>query len=339
MKPQELLRDIEKGKLLPLYYFYGPEKWLIDEALQKIKEKVLNQSTRDFNFAVLDAEEGDPETILSSLQVFPVLSSRRLVVIRRADVLWKKGPSFLIDYILNPNPSTCAVFIGEKADLRTNFFQALGKKGAVISFYPPLEKEIVSWIHSQAGQLGYSISAVAVSLLFERVGPNLQELNLELQKLTLLPGNRKSIEEEDVQALTGDMRGESPFDLSRAAGRFDLREALRLLRKNWQQGEPPPLLLSLIVRQFRLIRRAEGLREEGVPKKAIEARLRILPGGAEDFWRQVEGFPSAAFEQLWLTSWETDQELKSSRSDKRLLLEKYLWELHHLGRAAPREGK
>ena len=327
MKPQELLRDIEKGKLLPLYYFYGPEKWLMDEALNKIKEKVLNPATRDFNLAVLDAEEGDPETILSSLQVFPVLSSRRLVVIRRADVLWKKGSSFLLDYILNPNPSTCAVFLGEKADLRTKFFQGLEKKGAVISFYPLFEKEIIRWVRLQAGQLGYSISAPAVDLLLDRVGPSLRELSLELQKLTLLPENRKSIEEGDVRALTGDMRDESPFELSRAAGRFNLREALRVLRKNLQQGEPLPLLLSLIVRQFRLIRKAQELHGEGVDKKTIEAKLRIPPRGAEDFWRQVEGFPSAAFEQLWLTSWKMDQELKSSRSDKRLLLEKYLWDL------------
>jgi len=332
MKSQELFQEIDGGKIFPLYYFFGPEKWLIEEALNKIKKKALNPATLDFNREVLDAEEDSPEVILESLQVFPLNSPRRLVVIRQADVVWAKSPAPYFDYFADPNPSTCAVFIGEKADLRTKFFQALQKNGAVVSFYPPYERELIRWIRFQAEQLGHSISDEALFLLLERVGSNLHELKLELQKLTLKPGTKKSIQEEDVLALTEDIREENLFELPRAVGHWDWEKTLRLLRKNLQQGDPPLLLLSLILRQLRLIRRARELRAEGCSKKEVETKLRILPQGANDFWIQTDKFPPSALEQIWPLTRETDQELKSSRLNKGLILEKYLWDMFFLGR-------
>jgi DNA polymerase III delta subunit len=105
---------------------------------------------------------------------------------------------------------------------------------------------------------------------------------------------------------------------------------LHLLRKNLQQGEAPLFLFSLIVRQLRLLRRAQELSAEGISRKEIETRLRILPRRAGDFWEQAERFPMSALQQFWPLTLKTDQELKSTRSDKGLLLAKYLWTLHIL---------
>jgi len=327
MKAPEFFQKINKDPLSPLYYFYGPEKGLIEEAIKQIEEKALNPATRDFNRVVLDAEEDLTEAILESLQVFPLHSARRLVVIRQADAIWGKSAISYFDYLTDPNPSTCAVFIGEKADLRTKFFQALERKGVIVSFYPPYEKELIRWARLQAKQLGHAISDEALSLLLERVGPHLQELKTELQKLALRPGVKESIQEEDVLALTEDTREESPFEIPWAIGLGDWGNALRLLRKNLQQGEPPLLLLSLILRHFRLIRRSHQLKAEGASKKEVETKLRILPSRASRFWQQADRISPAALEQIWPLTREADRELKSSRLDKGLILEKYFWDL------------
>jgi DNA polymerase-3 subunit delta len=327
MKATDFFREVRQGNLFPLYYFWGPEKWLIDEAVKRIEEKGLLPATRDFNREVLDAGETSPESILASLQAFPVRSPRRLVVIRQADTIWKKTPQLFVDYFQNPNPQTCAVFIGERADLRTRFFQALEQKGITVPFYPPFEKDLFRWIHTQAEQFGYSLTEDAVTLLVERVGVNLRDIQGELQKLALgkAPGGR--VEEKDVLALTGDTRSENPFAFSQAVGRLSPRESLRLLHKNLQQGESPVLLFSLLVRQLRLIRRAGTLRAEGLGKREIEGKLRIHPRNAESFWRQAETFSPSLLESLWKATLEADQRLKKSREDKGLVLEEYLLDL------------
>ena len=330
MKAQEFFHNLEKGNILPFYYFYGTERGLIDEALDRIEKKAIGPLTRDFNLKIFHAKEDPEEKILDSLQVFPVHSPRTLVVIHQADSISRKESSPYVEYFSNPNPLTCLVFVGEKVDLRTKFFQAIEKKGAVIAFYPLYEKDLIRWIHSQAEQLGYRLSPEAVSVLLERVGPDMQELKLELQKLSLRPDGERFRGEEDVRALTGDIRVESPFELPLAVGRLNLGEMLYRLRKNLQQGDPPLFLFSLIVRQLRLLRRARELLAEGGSRKEIESHLRILPRRANDFWEQVGKFPLTVLQQLWLPTLRTDQELKSSRSDKGLLLEKYLWTLHLL---------
>jgi DNA polymerase-3 subunit delta len=340
MNASDFFREIRKGPLLPFYYFWGPERWLIDEALKKIEERALSPATRDFNREVLDAPETSAESLLASLQSFPVRSPRRLVIIRQADPLWKKTPLPFVDYFQDPNPQTCAVFIGEKADLRAKFFQALEKKGAVIPFYPPFEKDLHRWVQTQSEQLGCSIAEGAAHLLVERIGSNLQEIRTELEKLTLGKASRKRIEEEDILALTEDTRSESPFELPQAVGRRNAREALRLLHKNLQQGEPPVLLFSLMVRHLRLLQRAKNLRAEGLSKKEVEGKIRIHPRHAEEFWRQTEKLSPSLMVWLWKVTLKADQRLKSSRADKGLLLEDYLLTL--LGdsrgaREAPRD--
>jgi len=327
MKAPEFFREIGRGNLLPFYYFWGPEKWLIDEAVKKIEDRALSAATRDFNREVFDAEEAETESILSSLQAFPVRSPWRLVIIRKADEIWKKIPSPFVDYFQNPNPQTCAVFIGARADLRAKFFQSLERKGAVVPFYPPFERDLFRWVHLQAEQLGHNISDEAVALLVERVGPSLREILVELQKLSLRKDKGRGITEEDVSALTADSRLESPFEFPQAVGRLKRGEALRLLHKNLQQGEPPILLFSLLVRQLRLIQRAQEMRGRGLAKKEVEGKLRIPPRNAEEFWAQVEIFPSPIRGGLWSATWKTDQKMKLSRGDKGLLLEEYVLRL------------
>jgi len=324
MKATDFFREVRKGNLSPVYYFWGPERWLIDEAVGEIEAKALSPATRDFNREVLDAGETEAESIVASLQAFPVGSPRRLVVIRQADLAWKKKPLPFLEYFQNPNPQACAVFIGEKTDLRTKFFQSLEKIGAVVPFYPPFEKDLHRWVHSQAEKLGCSIAEEAVALLVERVGSGLREIRVEMEKLILAKAGGKRIEERDILALTGDTRSESPFDLPPAVGRMNSREALRILHKTLEQGEPPVLLFNLVVRQVRLIHRARGLLAEGVSKKEVEGKLRILPRKADEFWRQVERFSPSSPDRLWERTLKADQKLKWSRADKGLLLEEYL---------------
>jgi DNA polymerase-3 subunit delta len=336
MKAQDLFQDIRRGKIEFLYYFYGPERWFIKDVLERIRERALDPKTQDLNHQVFDAKEDGPDVILAALEIFPIASPRRMVVIHNADVIWKQHSAIFIHYIENLNPRTCAIFVGEKADSRARFFRALAEKGKLVGFYPLSEKEQTHWIRIQAKQLGNSITDEAITVLLERIGSSLAELNLELEKISLRKKRGQSIEEEDVVEMSGSTRTESPFDLTRSLGRTDWRNTVRLLHRNLEQGEPPLLLLSLVLRQLRLIWRALEMQKTGCLKREIEGNLRIHPRMAHDFWKQVENFPLGALRQLWPLTQRIDEALKSSRVPKDLLLEKYLWDLCRIVTALPK---
>jgi DNA polymerase-3 subunit delta len=336
MKPQDLLQDIRQGKIGSLYYFYGPERWFIKEALEKIQERVLDPRTQDLNRQVFDAEKDGPDGILEALEMFPIASPRRMVVIQNADAIWKKHSLVFIDYFERLNPSTCTIFVGEKTDSRTRFFRLLMEKGKLVGFYPLSEKEQVQWIRIQARHLGNPITDQAIMILVERVGSSLAEINLELEKISSGKKQGQSIEEEDVIEMTGKTRPGIPFDLPRALSRTDWRNVLHLLHRNLEQGESPLLLLSLVLRQLRLIWRAAEMQKGGGMKKEIEENLRIHPRAAHEFWKQVEEFPLGALREIWPMTQKIDQALKSSRVPKNLLLERYLWDLRQIVAPLPK---
>ncbi|HSR12247.1 MAG TPA: DNA polymerase III subunit delta [Thermodesulfobacteriota bacterium] len=327
MNADELLAELKKGKLRPFYYFGGPEKWLADEAIRGVEAKALDPATRDFNRQVLDGDAADAGEIVASLQSFPVRSPLRLVIVRRADSVIKKNPAPLLEYLKSPNPLSCAVFTGEKADQRTKFFQTLGEKGAVVLFYPPYERELPRWVRLRAEHLGVSIADAAIPLLLDRVGSGMLEIQGELEKLALGKRAGERIEEADVLAMTEDRRTEGPFGIAPAAARRDVARCLRLLGKNLQQGEAPVFLLSLLARHFRQIRRARDLEARGFSRKEVEAKLKIFPRAAREFWEEADQAGPALLERFWGMSLAADRELKISRSEKPLLLEELILRL------------
>ena len=330
MKAQDLFQNIRQGKIEPLYYFYGPERWFIKDALEKIQERILDPRTQDLNRQVFDGEKDDPDAILAALEMFPVASPRRMIVIQNADAIWKRHSLGFVRYFESLNPSSCTVFVGEKADSRARFFRVLAEKGKLIGFYPLSEKEQAQWIRTQARQLGNPITDRAIMILLERVGSSLAEINLELQKMSLGKKQGQSIEEEDVAEMTGNTRPGIPFDFPRALHRTGWRNALRLLHRNLEQGESPLLLLSLVLRQLRLIWRSAEMQRGGVRKKEIEGHLRIHPRAVQEFWKQAEEFPPGVLRELWPLTQKIDLALKSSRVSKNLLLERYLWDLRRI---------
>lgn len=326
MRPQELLEKINQGLISPFYYFYGPEVYLIEKAINKIKEKVLPLGSADFNWAVFDANRDEDELILNNLLTFPINSSRRLTIIRSADNIWKSKANIYLDYLAHPNPQTCAIFIGEKVDRREKFFQIMEKEGTVVAFYPLPEQELKKWVRQQFAEAGRQITEEALATLIELLGPDLIKLEQEIQKLILGGDKARQIAEDDVLALSKDQREGNPFALAEAIAGLNISRAMYLLHKNLQQGETPLLLLSIIGRQLRLIWKAKEMRAQGLSPKEIEVQLKIKPFWAKEFWQQVDIIPLRKLEESWLLLERADLEMKTSRLPKGLILERYLWD-------------
>ena len=51
MEIRELDNDIKSGKLKNIYFFYGPETFLIENKINSIKKRVVLQQYEDMNFS------------------------------------------------------------------------------------------------------------------------------------------------------------------------------------------------------------------------------------------------------------------------------------------------
>lgn len=80
-KPINILNEIEANKVFPVYLLCGKETFLIEGTLKQMLDKLLTPDTRDFNLTYFDGNTASVRDILSSVEVYPVMSEWRVTVV------------------------------------------------------------------------------------------------------------------------------------------------------------------------------------------------------------------------------------------------------------------
>jgi DNA polymerase-3 subunit delta len=122
-----------------------------------------------------------------------------------------------------------------KVDKRKTFFKTLDKIGSVENF-AALSADDKDWVEraevaarTAIRERKKEISEEALSELVNRVGPNAQQLETEIEKLSLFAGDRKKIEFGDVAAICSQNKTAKAFALGDALGDRDLPRLLKRL--------------------------------------------------------------------------------------------------------------
>jgi DNA polymerase-3 subunit delta len=160
-----------------------------------------------------------------------------------------------------------------KADKRKTFYKALEKIGTV-ECHAGLSVDDRDWADQaesvalrQLKGLGKRISDQALGGLVASVGPNVRQLNNEIEKLALFVGDRAEIEVGDVTAVVTRNKQARAFALGDALGDRDLPQLLRRLDEElWEmkfdsQKSEIGLLYGLISKVRAMIFLKEMLRE------------------------------------------------------------------------------
>ncbi len=177
--------------------------------------------------------------------------------------------------------------------------------------------------------MGKEISSEAADVMRELVGSHLGEIYQELDKLASYTGERKEIGVDDVEAVISRVRIHTVFDLTRALGMKNCPDALRILDQMLESGEPHLRILTMMVRQFRLIWMAKEMRSLGKRDRDIGKALGIpgyfLPG----LLAQLKNFTFQDLAEDYRRVLETDLALKSRSTSKRVLLENLVISICH----------
>jgi DNA polymerase-3 subunit delta len=182
-----------------------------------------------------------------------------------------------------------------KVDRRKSFFKLMEKLGEV-EFFTPLSIEDKDWaakleeVARQALRARQKdISEEALGRLVHSVGPNLQQLHNEIEKLALYVGKRALVEADDVDAIVTRNRLARAFALADAMGERHLPRLLRCLDEEmWslqfdKDKSEIGLLYGLIskVRSMILLKelqRERWIKVEGAPSYgAFKAQLDKIP--------------------------------------------------------------
>ncbi len=331
MRGQELLRKIDQDNIRPVYFFYGEEGFLIEEAIANISRKslpdVAEGGSKSLNLDLVYGGEGEADRIINLAQTLPLLSPRRLILVKETDKLSPKDLEKLIPYLENPSPTTCLIFWGKKVNLKTKFYQRFKKLGMLVEFRQPYESELPSWIRQFSQRLGKGIKKEAVDLLIESVGKDLRKLKNELEKVVTYIGAKRTIELEDIEAVVVLAKLRSVFELTDWLGNKDVERAWEALARIWEEGVHHLHILTMIVRQFRLIWRAKQMLDRGLTPSEMESKLKIKFFVLNKLLEQTRQFSFEELKECFERLAQVDLKLKSSKVPPRILLEKLVIDL------------
>jgi len=334
--------------LYPVYLFYGPEDFLMEEEIERLLEKTLSPKERGLNFHVFSAEENSAQEIAQTAQTLPMFSRYRFVLVKEADQLEEDQINALLRYIENPSPSTCLVLRGLTLGPWKGHQAQIERVGKVFEYSRLRGKSLMSWLRNKMAEKGKALSEAAADYLVEVVGDNLFHLESALEKAFLTVGERRTVELSDIEGMVADIKLSTIFDLTDAISRQDVEKGLGVLqkvmgskalsfRKNEEAskvGDPIPLLLNMMARQYRLIWRAKVLRSREAPLGEMVKELRMSQWGVKNLIEQSKNFSEFSLHEGVLKCYRTDLAVKRGRGPKELLMEKLVIDLCH-----PSEGR
>lgn len=320
MKIDEFNKAVSRGDISPLYYFHGDEPYLMERAVKRLTDIVVPPDFRDFNLDVFYGNECKGDEIASVAQTLPMFADRRMVIVKRSGDLSAAALEILAACAVDPPPTTCLVFVGEKVDQRKKFFQELKKKGELVECKRPYENQLGAFIREEAKGLGKRIESAAAEMLVYLVGSNLGELTTQLEKVALYVGQREAITIGDVRGIVSDTKIESVFDLANAMGERDPAKALRSLATILRDGEAPLMLLAMIARHFRQLWRVRDLMAQKVAQQDISRLAGINPYFLKGVMAQARNFGTHELKRVFESLYTADLELKGGGSRRPALI-------------------
>jgi DNA polymerase-3 subunit delta len=346
---ESLHRSLKNGELAPVYYFFGSEDVLKDEAVHAILDRALDPSFRDFNYDQRSASQLDPEQLHSLLNTLPMMAERRVVLLREVEAFKRKAKvkAALETYLKKPSPDTLLILLQGAGEPKPD--PAFARGTVAIDFTQLSPSLAIRWINHYARQQKVELSSDAASHLFESVGNDLGLLRMELDKITAL-SVEGPVGADTVAALVGIRRGETLLSWRDLVLKGEPARAVPMIGPVLDQsGMSGVKMVSMLATSLIGLGLARphydrGLRDRALQQKILGALFSIRPFGLGDWkvesekWAKwVPGWPSPRIGAALRAALKADQALKNTRvSDERGLITDLVLQVteHRWGEAA-----
>jgi len=333
--PDSLETSLRHGKFDPVYFLFGDEEFLIEEALNRIIESTVDESTRSFNFDLLFGSEATPVDIIERASAYPLIADRRVVVVKEIDRTFAlRGKpdenSAFARYMASPAPTTVLVMTAAISDFLTKGKNGPGAKApynlfvntaACVQFKKVYDRELPSWTASRIRTRGKDITPDAVELFVGYVGASLRVLNNEIEKLFTFVEERKKITVEDVRAVVGASKVYNVFELQKAVGAKNLELSVEIAERMLRAGEPEQLILTMLTRYFTILWRLIELRSRSKDQNEIARSLGISSFFVNEYIAALSRYPMGHLRNAFEALLHADIALKTSRVDPALVLQ------------------
>ncbi len=318
MRWDTFFEEVRSGAFRQAYLFGGPEAYVKQEALAKLREAMLPVGLEALNETVFEGARA--ERIIEATETLPVMCDRRLVVVKDfAPLMGGKArdeeseAQQIIAWLEKPCDSCVLVFyMREEYDKRKKLAHAL--QSALVSFDQLTDAEMRKWIAAKLKPLYKTMSVEAIRHLLLTAGWELTKLEGELSKLVAYAGARPSIEIEDIEAIVSPSTEYGAFDMINKLFDGDSAGAYDTLALMLERGTNRIAVLASITRQMRGMTFLRVAAESGDRAEDVGRTLALNPYAAKIMAQKARAFDAPTLEALYEACIDADYAVKSGRA-------------------------
>ncbi len=331
----QVMAEIKKGRIQPVYLLSGEEVFLARQVEKALVEAVLPPEDRDMSLAVFDRDPSAAE-LITLIETVPFMGGKNVIVIRgtqlfragrKAGADGEDAPDHADERLLKllsdiPEYTHLIFMTADKADRRRKVYKAIEQNGTVVDLGALKSKDVRPWVMARLAEMGRKMAPDALEHLLAAVSLmpqiSLGFLDREMEKLALY-AKGPTISRKELTEIMSAVPEVSVFAMIEALSLKQTGRALRLLEDQLSAGENAVRLLALLARQVRMLWRSRELVGRGLGSSQIAEQLGVPPFVGEKLVRQSRAFTPGKLTETVKALAEADWELKSGRTDKYVL--------------------
>ncbi|HVC48223.1 MAG TPA: DNA polymerase III subunit delta [Terracidiphilus sp.] len=341
------------GPLKPGYVLAGDEAYLLDRCRAAVLKAFVPPEMRDFSLSEMDLGHTSIFEVLDRAQTPSLMAPFQVVLVRNVRQLYTRGAkkeefAALERYFRSPNPQALVIFVADfvriPADARRmelddkncyeRLRETLGEHCGMVELARVSDEDAMRWVVATAEQAGAKLEPDAARELVDALGADMMLIASELEKLLLYTHGRGRITLGDVETMVLGAKQRSLYELTDAISSHNRARALALLDgllNSSDAGEDAAIgHLYMLARTFRqmLVILEKNVRDSRAIWQALWQGFRIPPFAAEDLIKQARRYKSRReLTRALRRIARADLELRSSPPDKRIVLERLVYDL------------
>ncbi len=306
---QRINSDIKQNNFKQIYLLYGEERYLKKQYTDRLHKAMCNEGD-SMNTHFYEGKDISVGEIIDLSETLPFLSERRVIFISNSN-LFKSGGEKMAEYLASPNETTYFVFTESEVDKRSKLFKAVQNNGCVVEFGVQDENTLKRWIAGIVGRDNKKIAERTVTLFLTKTGTDMENIQMELEKLLCYCMDRDVITDEDVEAVCVNRISNHIFDMVNAIASGNTKEALSLYYDLLALKEPAMRILFLIARQYNLLLQTKELKQKGFSDKDIASKIGVPPFVAGKYVAQASRFKTSDLKAFVKRCVETEEAVKT----------------------------
>ena len=311
-----------------IYVIVGKEDSLVNAHCRELLDELLEPSQRATGLFDAEAASVSVSEVLDELRTVPFLTTKRVVLIKRAGDFISQNRELLEKYFEKPCPTGRLILTVSSWDSRTKLAKKLPKVGKLIKVAQPKRSELPHRLIKYTNDAhDKKLSKDAAELLIELTGDDLLRLYGEIDKLALFAHTAKVITAGHVELLIGHNRLFNAFTVIDAIADGNAAQAVDRLRRMFADEKSAEyMVVGAFAFHFRRMFNAKVLLEEGANTFEVVRRLGIR-SNREGFFAQLRKMSLKQIGDILQRLAGIDYAIKTGRTKPQVAVEQLVLKL------------